>query len=278
MTTLDRQVGPRRALGGLRLGLIAAALAALTGCNPERLVRKLAPTDVQEASERVLGDLRARRFDAIRGRLIAELGAQDLGGAFEEMAAAFPDEQPKAVTPVGYHAMTGTGGTKYDITYEYEFSRKWVVAQITWVRIDGELRIYGLHVNAHDASIMAMSAFTLKGKGAIHYAVLLAGILAAAISVVALVKCIRAPGVRRKWLWIIFILFGFGAFSLNWTTGQWQVQFFQFQLLSFSAFALFGQAWVIKVSVPIGALAFLDKLKREGRARKDAGAPPVLSQ
>ena len=35
----------------------------------------------------------------------------------------------------------------------------------------------------------------------------------------ALVLCIRTRNVKSKWLWILFILVGFGAVQANWTTG-----------------------------------------------------------
>jgi hypothetical protein len=202
--------------------------------------------------------------------LIDELQSRDLRADFAKMADIFPAEAPLLVSPTGYYFNTGTSGSSYDIGYEYQFSHGWVLAQFTLVRADGQLRISKFNVYPMSASLEEQNAFTLRGKGAIHYIVLLLGAIALSVSVTALVKCIRTRGLRRKWLWIIFILFGFGALTINWTTGEWHLALLHFQLLSYSAFAPYGSPWTVGVSVPVGAVVFLDKLRRE---RRSAGAP-----
>jgi asparagine N-glycosylation enzyme membrane subunit Stt3 len=67
---------------------------------------------------------------------------------------------------------------------------------------------------------------------------------------------------RRKWLWILFILFGFGKLSINWTTGQWGVMVLAAQLFSASAAAAYFGPWIVSVSLPVGAVLFLIKRRR----------------
>ena len=67
---------------------------------------------------------------------------------------------------------------------------------------------------------------------------------------------------RRKWIWILFILFGIGQFAINWTTGQWSVKLLQLQLFGAGTFApLFGP-WTVFVSLPVGAIIFLLQRKK----------------
>ena len=65
---------------------------------------------------------------------------------------------------------------------------------------------------------------------------------------------------KKKWLWIIFMLIGIGKYSFNWTGGQMSFTPLAIQLFSAAAFkgGLYAP-WVISVSVPIGALSFILK-------------------
>ena len=58
-------------------------------------------------------------------------------------------------------------------------------------------------------------------------------------------------------LWIIFILFGLGPLSLNWTTDQIGFSLLSFLLFSGSAMASsIYSPWIISVSLPVGAVLF----------------------
>jgi hypothetical protein len=93
-------------------------------------------------------------------------------------------------------------------------------------------------------------------------------IIAAIFTLTVLVVCIRTKMQRRKWLWILFILFGFGRLSVNWTTGQWGIGVLAVQLFSASAHADFFGPWIVSVSLPAGAVIFLIK-----RRNLQAGPP-----
>ena len=80
-------------------------------------------------------------------------------------------------------------------------------------------------------------------------------------SLYALVLCVRTRLRGKKWLWIVAILLGVGALSVNWTTGQWNFQPAYVQLLSASATASPYGPWVISVSVPLGAILFVLRRK-----------------
>jgi ABC-type Fe3+-siderophore transport system permease subunit len=68
---------------------------------------------------------------------------------------------------------------------------------------------------------------------------------------------------KRRWLWIIFMLFGFGRYSFNWTTGQMAFQPIFIQLIPTSAFKGAPYApWIIYICMPFGALLFLWKRRK----------------
>jgi LytS/YehU family sensor histidine kinase len=60
-----------------------------------------------------------------------------------------------------------------------------------------------------------------------------------------------------KWPWALFILFGIGSFAINWTTGEMQLSVLTLRLLGASVTGAVYGPWILSVSFPLGALAFL---------------------
>ena len=104
--------------------------------------------------------------------------------------------------------------------------------------------------------------FTFTGNSVIHYLIFAACVIIPVLILVALIVCIRTR-VRRKWLWIIFILLGFVQFRLNWSSGH-----FGMQPISFALFGAGGSRassfapWVLNFAMPVGAILFLALRRR----------------
>ena len=64
-----------------------------------------------------------------------------------------------------------------------------------------------------------------------------------------------------KWPWALFILFGIGSFRINWTTGETQLSALALRLLGASVTGTLYGPWILSVSFPLGALAFLFRRK-----------------
>ena len=95
-----------------------------------------------------------------------------------------------------------------------------------------------------------------------HYLVFAACIAVPAFILVALVVCIRSR-IRRKWLWIIFILLGFVQFRFDWATGHFEIQPISFALFGASAFRPSPYApWILGFAIPVGAIIFLVSRRR----------------
>jgi hypothetical protein len=74
--------------------------------------------------------------------------------------------------------------------------------------------------------------------------------------------CIRSR-IRRKWLWIIFILLGFVQFRFDWSTGHFDVQPISFALFGAGAFRPSAYApWVLNFAIPVGAIIFFATRRR----------------
>lgn len=83
---------------------------------------------------------------------------------------------------------------------------------------------------------------------------------------------------RRRWLWVLFVLFGFGTISLDWSAGVISYKILSFNLLG-AAFIKFGPyaSWVFSIGVPLGAILFHVK-KGKLQMPEDPLDPPEMIQ
>ena len=149
------------------------------------------------------------------------------------------------------------GSTTVNTTFEYSYGNRWLLANVAVKEQNGVKTIVGFNVNPESQSLESLNRFTLAGKSPAQYLLLVAAAFAALLTLYALVACIRTKLPGKKWPWILFIIFGFGQVTVNWTTGQYSVVPIAVQLFSASAAAQFYGPWIIAVSAPIGAIAFL---------------------
>lgn len=100
-----------------------------------------------------------------------------------------------------------------------------------------------------------------------------------------LIQCVRTR-VKRKWLWIPFILIGIGSVQRNWTMGQLGLQPLSLHIpgAALTRGGLYAP-WILSVSFPLGAVLFQRKRRKlKARAPSDPlerscreNAPPELS-
>ncbi len=138
---------------------------------------------------------------------------------------------------------------------------------------NGKSAITSFYVEPESESLEAANRFTLRGRQPVQYVILSAGIVSIAVMLYALVLCIRTPMEKRKWLWIVIILLGLGKVAVDWTSGEISYHIFWISIPpAWMGAELYG-AWIVTVSVPLGALPFL---VLRGRLRKPTAStgPP----
>jgi hypothetical protein len=169
----------------------------------------------------------------------------------------FPAQDPVSVKVVGVNIFRVPDSSTTSITLEYEFPQKWLLASVVTQKRDGIATITGFHVNPIRDSLENLNKFTLLDKGVAQYTVLILAVLSSLLSLCAFVLCIRTKMEKRKWFWLILTLLGVGNLGINWTTGQPFFALLQVRLIPAGAAAPPYGAWVVYVSLPLGAIAFL---------------------
>ena len=254
------------------LGYLGSARLALASPAPEA-----APDDIKKASMQSVENLVAHRFDLLEQTATEASRRPDLRATMAKLAAGLPNEAPKSIRLIGYRTELRDGATKsYFITYEFEFTQRWALIQLEWQRVEGKLRLNGFNIELLAAPVERINAFTFNGKGLINYLVICLAVIGPLLKLYALVRCLLAKALKGKLLWVIFILFGLGTFSVNWTTGDSRLNFLSFDFLGASIIRSGYGPWIVSVSLPLGALVFLFKLGRM-RRRKPAESPAAAA-
>ena len=245
---------------------LMVCLCSMSGCDQAAMINKLTPPKDVAIAQNYINQLRDNHFDLIEKDLDPSVKPANINEILVAMRALIPSQQPLTVKVVGAQisnvSMNGKTSSNTNITFEYQFPDRWLLANVSTRRTDGGLTITGFNVNPISDSLENLNRFTLAGKSILQYAVLTSSIIIPLLILYALVACIRTKIEKRKWLWIVFILFGIGQVAVNWTTGQWIMNPLQFQLFGAGAFSLPYGAWTLSVSLPVGAIIFLIRRKR----------------
>lgn len=253
----------------------------LSGCNQAGILEKITPTDDKAAAESDV-DLLRTNIDALEKKL--DPAIENPHDELVKMAAFFPaHQQPTSIKVVGYHiarvARLNSSSTTVDVSLEYEFSQKWLVADIVTRTKDNASTITAFNINESSDSLEHSNRFTLVGKGYDQYGILGMMALDAAITLYALVLCLNTKMGKKKWYWPILILVGFGVISVNWTTGALNFSVINLHLPPVSMGGGFFTPWILSAWVPVGAIAFL--ILRQSlieHPQTIAEPPPVITQ
>jgi len=237
--------------------MLGASLLMQVGCSQDDVVQKFSSPEEQATAKGYIDRLRAGKYEELEKAADSSIQGPNLRDTLAKMAALVPTQEPNSIRLVGAQRFHAPGATTVNMTFEYNYGDKWLLANVAVQDRNEAKTIVGFNINPITQSLQSQNRFTLVGKSATQYLVLTAAISAGLITLYSLVLCIRTNLPSKKWVWILFIAFGFGKIAVNWTTGEWSIAPFFVQLLGASAFAPLHGPWTIGVSLPVGALMFL---------------------
>jgi hypothetical protein len=241
----------------MRQFIVLLAALLLLGCNQQQMLQKFSTPEDQNIAKAYIYDLQARKLDVIENELDPSIKTPDVHSTLVRMAGLFPGGPPSSIKLIGTHKMYSPAGVQTNTAFEYQWDRKWLICNVAIQKSKTTNTIVGINVYPETESIENRNRFTLTGKNPAQYAILVGAVLAFSLTLYALAACIRTKGLARKWLWIVLIVFGFGALSTNWSTGAVGYQLFYISLFSAGAFAPLYGPWTITMSAPVGAVVFL---------------------
>lgn len=245
----------------------------LCGCDQKKLLESLVPKEDISVAQHYIELLRTRDFQAIKNDLAPPLlNDPSLDESIAQAASFLPEDEPLSSRVVGFHVGMSAEGTDRHVAQEYRFPDRWILASVTTRTSPSGLTVIGLEVNVLPDSLENINRFTFSNKPPVCYAVLPFLLLIPILIFYSLVKCVLDKP-KRRWLWVLFIIFGIGSLSVNWTTTE-----LSFNPLSFLLFGagfsseLYGP-WVFSISLPVGAVVYL-LYRRRKMGNKLIDLPP----
>lgn len=222
-----------------------------------------------ELGRALLAELQAGDFNALERRIDPALKSAALRSQLAAMADLLPAEPPRAIQVASLtrtFLQTVRTGTTYRVTLELqlEFPDRWVLMLLQWRSEADNPVLETFRLQPLPASLETLNRFSFDGKSATHYLAAALVVAMPIFSVVVLWLCIRSPLTRkRRMLWALAILIGVGTAHFNWTTGAIWFDPLSASLLSsgYSRQGLLGP-YVLNLSVPLGAIAFLLRHRR----------------
>jgi hypothetical protein len=232
------------------------------GCNEASLMKKFTPPEDESIDRGYIDLLRQGKFDQIEHDLDPSLVDSNIRITLTNMAAIFPAEIPESVKVVGAVTSRGPQSSTVNITFEYQFPSKRLLVNVATRKVGDVHTIVDFHVTPMADSLENLNKFTLVGKSGNQYLTLTCAVGCLLFTFYVFVLCVRAKNVRRRWLWMLFVLVGVGKFAVNWTTDQWTFQLLAIHIPCFSATRPFYGPWTIEAYLPLGAILFLNRRRK----------------
>ncbi len=263
----------------IRIFLATLAALCLAACNFSGLQHDSEAVfddpAAYETSDRVIGFVRQRDFDAFYDTWVAEAeGNPQLQSTMLQVFEALPGDGELKIERFYSELRQGEGEYQgipvYMTVYDVEGNGEHAQLTIAVAPEDGVCCATSFtSLIPSERQPSQFNAFTFEGKSWVHY--LMFGLLVTVplFMLVTAVICFFEKRVQRRWLWIPFILFGLWGVTFNWTTGVIQPELFRieqgrmvFQFLSLhflgAGFATHGyfQPWILTIGSPVGAIAY----------------------
>jgi hypothetical protein len=245
-------------------------MALLTNLYPSTLT--IGPYDdalTQEPArfaQRYFSLINEKSWDAVAALSDRGLRDSNAQNGFRAMANLIPNSEPMAVHIVGIHSATSyffgintsgsSGVERVDVTLEYLFPDKPLLANVVLRRDGDSFLVETVQARPLKQPLEQYYEFRLFDQDLIDYVILLGAALLILFDAYALAQCIMMPGLRLKWLWIIFILLGAGRIQYNLTDGVWSYAMLYVHFPVVGLTQVCFQSLIVSGGLPIGAVAF----------------------
>lgn len=222
-----------------------------------------------------LADIKAGDGVALRTRMTPEQSAAITPDKVATLRAYVP-KAPVAKRKLVNFTHTYGARRGLTLTYELSYPDQAMLYSLRLVSDGGAWRIEGFNLQTAAAAQLATNRFTLA-KPPAQLLFLGLTILSALTMLTAFVSVLCAPRFKRKWLWAILSLIGVCTFTLNWTTGEVDIQPFMLNLVGAGVMRMGYLGffpWMLKFTLPVGALA---AHWRAAKARRETKIAPSVT-
>jgi hypothetical protein len=249
----------------------------LSSCNPQIDFGKVVTSQVDKFATGFITQIQNGNIDScltlVQPEMNNEISRQFLTNTRNNILT-FNLDSCRIINARKTTMMGDNGFTNYGIDYEYPIGDKFLYITFGIREQNNKLMITAFDGRIMDYSLSKVHAFTLKDKGFLHYLFLFFAISIPIFIIISLIFVIKTK-LKRRWLWIIGVLFGFIKFSINWTTGQVGFSLINISILGAGCSKSgYIAPWILSFSLPIVAVIFwykryCDRKEEDAQKRLD---------
>jgi hypothetical protein len=243
------------------LGEASVLLAAIPGLAASAMKNFSAPgltAEEDAALSAPYQNLSTGRTEALMSRLNPNINRAAFVAQVPLMQRIALSTPPKSSRLITWTKRVGTDGDAMSAVREFTYADRVVRTETTLGRAKDGWQLDAFYVSALPIAKVNANKLSLAGRPPAFIAfVVAAAILPLFVLATALAALFQNP-LKRRWLWLIFILAGITTFRMNGATGDITFQPLSLQLFSGSAFwsGSAFEPWVFGLSVPLGAVLF----------------------
>ncbi len=253
--------------------IIVLAVFGLFGCSKtdvRALAKKATTEDENRIVQEVISAIQTEDFSKLNPILGPSIAGENLKKGLPTIRPYFQHGAVQSAEPIGHFQNSNaqitvgqnpTRMTRTALTYEVKFADGYFnFLAVTIDEKDGSKSIAGINVQ-DGPSTVENSKFSFLGKSPMHYLFLILTIGIPLLVLYAAILCFKMKP-RRRWLWIIFIVWTFGTISMNWTTGHISITPLRSLIFGGGFTAPELQPPVFFIGLPVGAIVFLLRRKK----------------
>ena len=248
--------GSRLVISAVQRGIAALfAVLALSACAGSSL------TASQDAELRsVFTQMRLGRIARAEAAFDPRFSRPELGKTLAGLARVIPRQPPQSVRLLASSSVETSLGQAYLATYEYGYPDRFLIVRTGIFRPAAAAPMVNtFYIDVAPMHVVRANALTLEGKSARQYGFLALAVASPLMIVIALISLARSLRVRGKALWMIGMVIGLGALTMNWTTGAVGVR--PLFIDPFGVWVMHADTpaapWMITASLPLVALIYL---------------------
>lgn len=235
----------------------------VAACSPNAMMARIVSPERDARARRYLGMLTTGPHDSILTHASFGSDAAAVATGFAQLDSIFLGQRLDSMQLVGANLWSSNDRERLDVSYEFRTQQGWNVASFVTVDSGAEWVIDGIHANRIPAELKKLNAFTLAGRSATHYVVLLLTVAIAVFSLGTAVFIATRRTFPKRWRWVLAAVVGVASLKMNWTTGEMATDLFHMRLFgaSVSKGGYFAP-WILSFSFPLGAIMAWERYRR----------------
>lgn len=237
------------------LCLCLSACSVMTEGVLSAVTDKAEETGAGKLTRQFIDGLFADDLALSHAAMVQEVTLPMMQEAFAPMRGLLPaDADGYALTPTHWSMQTDNGVTRHTFQFLLTASERHYIVEAQLLQ--GRPGLYNIHLQEIDPAAAPQPAAP-QGSSVLWDALsLLLTVGAFALIIWALADCLKR-NLRRRWLWLLLILFGSVLLSIVAANTRLNFGFRLGLFLSMSQIALSGGGFGAKVIVPVGAIVYL---------------------